>query len=66
MGDMDVWREAERIVQRHGNVAESIAYLRLRDMKICGDDAGTAAWERVLEAIKALRRVSREAGKAMQ
>jgi hypothetical protein len=66
MDDVDIWRSANVLVQRHAMMAEVIASRRIQTLAECGDDVGVAAWRRILMAIKELRRAGRKANEALQ
>lgn len=66
MDQIDIWRVADLLVKRHATMAEVLPQLRIRDMEARHDVLGRAAWQRIFAAIKALRRVGREAGKVLQ
>lgn len=62
----DIWRSAHLLLQRHGNMAELVAMLRLEAMVNNGDQNGEAVWRRIMQSIKDLRRVSRKTLKELQ
>ena len=61
MDEIDAWRAADELVKRHTMTAEVIAARRIQTMTERGDDAGAAAWRRILAAVKQLRRAGRKA-----
>ena len=66
MDETDIWRSAHLLIQRHANMAELIAAMRMDKMIERGDPAGEAAWRRILNAIKELRRTARSATEKLQ
>jgi len=47
MDEIDTWRAAHLIIQRHGNMAEYVAWRRMDKMIEIGDPTGEAAWKRI-------------------
>ena len=66
MDEIDIWRSAHLLIQRHGNIAEIVACMRIDSMIAKGDPAGEAAWKRILAAIKDLRRIARKTTESLQ
>ena len=64
--EIDIWRSAHGVIQRHGNLAEVIAVMRIEAMTKRGDHKGEAVWKRVLQAIKDLRRIARRTTQSLQ
>jgi hypothetical protein len=58
MEDIDVWRTAQLLIDRHGYGAEVAATKHHDAMVQRGDWVGVVAWHRVLQAIAQLRRTS--------
>ena len=57
MNDIDLWRAAKLLVDRHGEEASIEAAKRADDMLEQGDMEGKAVWLRILEAVKELQSV---------
>jgi hypothetical protein len=64
--EIDIWRSAHLLLQRHGTMAELAAMLRMQAMIKNGDQMGEAVWRRIMQSIKDLRRVSRKTLKELQ
>ena len=64
--EIDIWRSAHGVIQRHGNLAEVIAVMRIEAMTKRGDQEGEAVWKRILQAIKDLRRTARKTNDSLQ
>ena len=58
--DVNIWRAARLLVDRHGNDAAPRAAQRANDLLVEGNLEGSAVWRRILVAIKELRRRPRE------
>ena len=56
MDDIDIFRSAKLLIDRHGNEASIIAIKRATKMLDDGDVAGYAVWKRVVVAIKDMQR----------
>ena len=64
--EIDIWRTAQLLIDQHGPRAGYDALGRAGDLKASGDEAGSAVWMRVFEAIEALGRTERAAGESLQ
>ena len=53
--DLDIWRSAHLLVNRHGDQAEFVAAGRIDDMIARGGAAGEMTWKRIRDAIRQLR-----------
>lgn len=56
IADIDIWRAANLLVERHGEDAGTIAAMRADDMLEKGDLEGETVWLRILDAIEELLR----------
>jgi len=54
MNDVDVWRSAKLLLDRHGDDAVVQATMKADKFLERGDLDGAAVWRRVIEAIKSL------------
>lgn len=66
MDDLDVYRCAQLLIQEHGQQALTRATLRCCELQGAGDRQGVAAWERIMSAIRVLRRTERQPSEALQ
>jgi len=58
---LDIYRTASVLIREHGEKADLVAAQRAYDFLAAGDMAGSAAWRRLLKAIKEIwREESRE------
>lgn len=58
ISDLDLWRAANLMVERHGNDAALVAAKRADEMLAAGDTEGQLVWKRILAAINELQRTS--------
>ncbi len=58
--DMDIWRAAKLLVDRHGDEAPIHAAMRADEMLAEGDVDGQRIWKRILSAIEELLRGRRD------
>ncbi len=54
--DLDIYRTASALIREHGDEADLVAAERADSFLEAGDVAGSAVWQRVLTAIKEIRR----------
>ncbi len=54
--DLDIYRTASALIRAHGDEADQVAAQRAKGFLEAGDADGSAAWQRVLTAIKEIRR----------
>jgi len=55
-GDIDIWRAAKLLVDRHGDEAPVHAAMRADELLAEGDVDGQRIWKRILGAIEELLR----------
>ena len=55
--DLDVYRSAHALIQRHGSEAAILAAMRADELMDAGDLDGAAVWRRIVAAIKEMQRV---------
>jgi len=55
-GNIDIWRAAKLLVDRHGDEAPIHAAMRADDLLAEGDVDGQRIWKRILSAIEELLR----------
>ncbi len=55
-GDIDIWRAAKLLVDRHGDEAPLHAAMRADELLAEGDVDGQQIWKRILSAIEELLR----------
>jgi hypothetical protein len=55
--DLDIWRSANLMIQRHGDLADIEAATRADELLAKGDIDGQRVWMRILRAIDDLRGV---------
>jgi hypothetical protein len=48
---IDIWREADLLIRRHGNQAERVALLKANNMNELNDLGGLLTWLRIREAL---------------
>ncbi len=63
--DPDIWRSAQVLVKRHGQVAPIEAAMRADAMLEKGDLDGYAVWKRVLRAVEELQGTEPKPGEAV-
>lgn len=56
ISDLDLWRAANPIIERHGIDAALVAAQRADEMLAKGDVEGQLVWKRILAAINELQR----------
>lgn len=66
MNELDAYRCAKLLLDRHGRDAELHAAMRVDDLGAAGDEAGRQAWLRILAAVDELSRVERRGSEALQ
>lgn len=66
MDDLDAYRCAKLLLDRHGRDAELHAAMRADELEAAGDEAGLRAWMRILAAIGELVRTKRHQGEPLQ
>lgn len=54
--ELEVWRAARELIQKHGKKAEMIAAQSLDDCLVNGDSRGKDVWVAVIDAIKVLQK----------
>ena len=54
--DIDIYRAAKLLIDKHGGDADVIAIKRATKMLDAGDVDGYAVWKRIVEAIKDMQR----------
>ena len=64
--DLDIYRSARGLIDRHGEDAPIHAAMRADDMLEAGDLNGYAVWKRILRAVGKLRRVELAASDVRQ
>jgi hypothetical protein len=55
--EIDIWRSAKLLLDKHGTDAELQAAQQIDAMIARGDSRGESAWKRILSAIKELQRI---------
>ena len=55
ISDLDIWRAANLLIQKHGADAELEAAKRADLMLARGDDEGRILWRRITRAVEALQ-----------
>ena len=53
--DIDIWRAAKLLIDRHGDTATAEAMIRADALAAQGDAVGKVVWLRILEAIEELQ-----------
>ncbi len=66
MDDLDAYRCAKLLLDRHGRDAGLQAALRVDELEAAGDEAGRRAWMRILAAVDKLARTERHQGEPLQ
>ena len=66
MDDLDAYRCAKLLLDRHGRDAELQAALRADELAAAGDEAGRRAWMRILAAMDELARTEQCRGEPLQ
>ncbi len=56
MDDIDIYRSAKLLIDKHGDEAAIIAIKRATEMLDAGDVDGYAVWKRIVDAIKDMQR----------
>ena len=56
MDDIDIYRSAKLLLDKHGHDAQLIAIKRATKMLDAGDVDGYAVWKRIVDAIKDTQR----------
>ena len=60
--DLDIYRSAHALIQRHGEAAAIEAAMKSDDLPDKGDLDGAAVWRRIVAAVNEIQRVGRAAG----
>lgn len=60
--EIDIWRAANLLVQRHGADAETVVAQRADELLTQGDSDGQRIWKRILAAVCELQRTTPFAG----
>ena len=55
VSDLDIWRSAHLVIEKHGDKAELAASLRADELLANGDVDGERTWRRILAAIMKLQ-----------
>ena len=55
--DLDIWRSAKLLIDKHGDEAPIHAAMRAHELLAAGDLDGYAAWERIVKAVDKLLKV---------
>jgi hypothetical protein len=58
MTELDIWRTAHLMIERHGDQAELQAAMKADEMLESNDPAGVNAWKNVITIIGELRRIA--------
>lgn len=58
VSDLDIWRSAHLVIEKHGDEAELAASLRADELLANGDVEGEQTWRRILAAIVQLQAVA--------
>ena len=64
--DIDIYRSAKLLIDKHGDEATIIAIKRATEMLDAGDVDNYAVWKRILQAIKQLESTKPEPGDLVQ
>ena len=56
--EIDIWRVANLMLQRYGDLAEAESARRADELREVGDAAGVAVWRRVTGAVQQLVNVT--------
>jgi hypothetical protein len=65
VAEIDIWRAARLMVQRHGADAATEAAMRADERLAAGDLDGQATWKRILAAIEGLQKAAPGDGEAV-
>ena len=65
MDDLDAYRCAKLLLDRHGRNAELHAAMRADELEAAGDEAGRRAWLHILAAMDELMRTERRRGEPL-
>ncbi len=60
--DLDVYRSAHALIQRHGSEAAILAAMRADELMDAGDLDGAAVWRRIVAAVNEIQREEPAAG----
>ena len=60
--DIDIYRAAKLLIDKHGDEADVIAIRRATKMLDDGDVDGYAVWKRIVDAIKDMQRETPRSG----
>jgi hypothetical protein len=52
--EIDIWRVANLMLKRYGDLAEVESAIRTQELALNGDSAGVAVWRRITDAIEQL------------
>jgi len=55
MDEIDIWRAAKLLIERHGAEAHLQADLRIDELTEDGDEKGAAAWRKIRAAVLVLQ-----------
>lgn len=66
MYELDAYRCAKLLLDRHGQDARIHAAMRVEDLDFAGDEAGFRTWLAILDAIDELGRVERRTSEPLQ
>jgi len=55
VSDLDIYRAANLLIERHGTEAELVASHRANEMRARGDTDGQLVWRQIKRAIEALQ-----------
>jgi hypothetical protein len=56
--EIDIWRVADLMLKRYGDLAETESARRAHELWEVGDEAGVAVWRRVMGAVRQLVNVT--------
>jgi hypothetical protein len=56
--EIDIWRVANLMLKRYGDLAEVESAIRTQELALNGDSAGVAVWRRITDAIEQLVNVT--------
>ncbi len=63
--DIDIWRSARALIDRHGDDAMIHAAMRANELLKAGEMDGVAVWKRILRAVDELLAKERPKGAAV-
>ncbi len=63
--DLEIYRAANQLVKRHGDLADIEAAKRIDAMLEAGDRDGGAVWKRILRAVEGLQRAKPSSGEVV-